>query len=58
MSLSLLAYSARSRVAEGGGDLRRERERSSMARTVTRGRFERRSKVRREAEGESVRARF
>jgi len=51
MSLSLLAYSARSIAAEGGGDLRRERERSSMARTVTKGRFERLSKARREAEG-------
>ena len=51
MSLSLLAYSARSMAAEGGGDLRREREKSSMVRTVTKGRFERLSNARREAEG-------
>jgi len=49
MSLSLLA--------EEGWDLRRERERSSMAGTVIRGRVERRSKARREAEGEKCKDR-
>lgn len=50
MSLSLLAYSVRSRAAEGGGVLRRVRDRSSMIIAVTRGRFERLSETSKVAE--------
>jgi hypothetical protein len=58
MSRSLLAYSARSSVAEGGGVRRRYRETISIASAATRADFERRSRVNNDAMVIAVRQSF
>ena len=55
MSLSLRAYSERSRAADGRGVRRKFRETISMTSVVINGRFECRSEVNRETEnGENL----
>ena len=55
MSLSLRAYSDRSKAARGGGVRRRKREMHSISNTVGRARFERSGELRWEASKEAIR---